>query len=137
MSTVGEVRTALGSTIRAAIPELNVYNKVPDVTQVPAVVIRPGKCDYVVGGGACQDWAYELYVLVARTDTVIKQDQLDEYISATGANSVVAAIRATPGLGLSDVDAVVTEMKSYGGSWDAARISHLGAQLNLRIIVTD
>lgn len=135
--SITQVRTALASVITTAVPALNGYHTVPDVTQVPAVVVRPGHCNFVVGMGNCQEWIYEVYVLVARTDSVINQDQLDTYLSATGASSVVAAIRANPTLGLTNADAVVFEMTKYGGSWESARISHIGAQLNVRVLITE
>lgn len=137
MSTVSQVRTAIAATVRAVVPDMVCYHAVPDVMQVPALVVRPGKCDYVVGMGHCQDWTYELYVLVTRTEATANQDQLDQYISALGSNSVVAALRATPGLGLADVDATVLSMSSYGGSWESARVPHIGAQLTLRVLVTE
>lgn len=137
MPSLTQVRTGLITTITTAVPELIGYATVPEVTQVPAVIVRPEKVDYMIGMGACQQWTYAVYVLVARTSSTVNQDQLDAYISATGAKSVVAALRATPGLGLSGVDATVESMEKYGGEWETARIPHIGAQLNVGVLITE
>lgn len=136
MPTVQVVRTAIAATLDT-IPGLIVYRTVADVIQVPAVVVRPGRCRYVVGMGTCQEWDYHLFVLVPHTETNVNQDQLDAYISTSGVNSIPAAIRANPTLGISGVDAWLTDMTSYGGMWDAAKVSHIGAQLTLRCLITE
>lgn len=137
MPTISQVRTGLKDTIIAAVPSLFGFDTVPDVAQVPCIVVRPGKLDYLVAGGTCWEAMMEVYVLVTRTDAGGAQDQLDAYLSTTGTRSIPAALRATPALGVVGVDAVLVSMDKYGGNWELARIAHIGAQLNVRVLVTE
>lgn len=137
MPTITEVREALADVIGTAVPELICYATVADVAQVPAVVIRPDRCEYVVGGGSCQEWMYSVTVMVGRTESGVNQNQLDSYITTTGSKSIPAALRASPGLGLTGVDAILVDMRGYGGNWETARIQHVGAQLNVRVLITE
>lgn len=137
MPTIRTVRTAIADTVGAAIPGLICYRTVADVVQVPAMVVRPEKCDYVVGMGTCQQWVFRLYVLVPHTETNANQDQLDAYLSTSGTNSIPAAVRANPSFGVPGVDGLLTEMTGYGGTWDAAKVPHIGAQLTLRVLITE
>lgn len=137
MATITQVRNALADTITSAIPELNGYHNVPEVVQVPAIVVRPSNCNYIVGGGTCQIWMYDVFVLVARTEADLKQDQLDSYLSTTGTKSIPAVLRSSYTLGLTGVDVVLEKMTGYGGQWEAARIMHIGAQLHVRVTVTE
>lgn len=137
MPTITQIRTAMVSTITTALPALNGYRNVTDVVQVPAVVARPEKCNYIVAGGQCSEWVFALYVLVARTDATTNQDELDGYITPTGANSVPAILFANPTLGLTGIDCVLESMTGYGGKWESASVPHIGAQLNVRVLITE
>lgn len=138
MPTLVQVRDELTNTIVNAVPSLIGYSTVPDVAQVPAIVVHPDSCNYQIGMGNCQEWDFSIYVLVSRTETQVKQDELDSYLSTSGSNSVPAALRAAGAtLGLSGVDATLMRMSGYGGSWDSARVPHVGARLHVRVIITE
>jgi hypothetical protein len=136
MSTLAQIRDGISSTVSAAVSGLVCYDTVPDVTQVPALVILPSGCEYTVGMGKCQNWSFELYVLCARTETRLAQDKLDAYLSLSGANSIPLALRSNPSLGLSDANAVLRRMSGYGGEFSSAKVPHVGAVLHLDVLVT-
>lgn len=136
MSTLSQIRTAFKTVLEANISGLTVYNTVPDVTQVPSVVVMPMACDYMIGMGSCQSWNVGLFVLCPRTESRLGQDQLDAYLSRSGTNSIPVVLRANPTLGLADLNVTLRKMSDYGGQWDAARISHVGAMLHVDALVT-
>lgn len=133
MSTLSQVRSAIKTTINAAYPDLMGYNTVPDVTQVPAFVVEPDSCNYQIGMGSCQEWMICIYILVPRTETRLAQDKLDALIAHSGIPEV---LRQNYTLGLSDVDSILMTMDGYGGNFGTAKIEHVGARLNLKVIVT-
>jgi hypothetical protein len=129
MSTVGDVRNALAESIASQIEGLRGYGYNPDRMELPCVVVDPGTCTYLVGGGNCQDWEYFVYVMVPHTDDKANQAQLD---------SIPAAIKADDTIGLPDVDVTLMKMTGYGGeSARALGIPHIGARLHVRVIVTE
>jgi hypothetical protein len=136
MSTVSEVRDAVKSTLEASISSLLVYDTVPDVTQVPCVVVVPRMGNYVIGMGNCVEWVFDLFVLVPRSPVDVSQDSLDAYLDSTGASSIPYVVKSNPGLGLDDIFAQITEMTDYGGEYKAAQVDHIGAQLALKVLVT-
>lgn len=136
MSTLSQIRTAFKDTLEANISGLTVYNTIPDVTQVPCVVVAPDNCDYLIGMGNCQNWGIRLNILCPRTESRAGQDRLDAYLSRTGADSIPVVLKNNPALGLSDLQVTLRRMSDYGGEWAAARISHIGASLHVDALVT-
>jgi len=139
--TVSEVRDALAAAISSRIPELNAYDTVPDVLQFPAMMVQPHTCDYLIGGGNCQDWTYKLLVMVPHTEGRANQEELDKFLSVTGEASIPAALKADYTLGLDGCDCTLLRMDGYGGSWEGLKgigaAPHIGAQLYVRVIVTE
>lgn len=142
MASLAEIRTALRTTLRAAIPGLNVYAEVPDVNQVPAVVVMPAAasvsglaCDFNGAFGRGLDtWHIDLYVLVARVEVVLAQKALDDYVTGTGPKSIRRIIYDSPDLGLSDgTDAHAEGILMYGGEFQTAKIPHVGAVVRLTV----
>ncbi len=133
MSSLPEIRAAIRDTIKADYPKMMVYNTVPDVAQVPAFVIAPDTCNYQIGMGGCIEWNFCIYVLVPRTETRLAQDKLDALIAHDG---IPGTLREGKYLGLEGVDATLMKMDGYGGSFDTAKIEHVGARLHLKVIVT-
>lgn len=140
MASLTEIRAALKATVKSAIPDLNVYSEVSDVQQVPAVVVMPAPssasgmaCDFngAMGRGLDQ-WTLDLYVLVARTDGVLAQKSLDQYVTGKGPKSIRQIIYSSPDIGLSDgTDVHVEGIREYGGSFVTAGIQHVGAVVRL------
>lgn len=133
MSTLTQIRRALATTISDGVAsEVFDYAHVADVQQLPAVVIIPEEADF---SGAFQrgldEWKIDVYVLVPRTETVNAQEELDEYITGSGPESIRQVIYNNPTLGLADTDAYVLGVKGYGGEFQSARVPHIGAVLKV------
>lgn len=132
MSSLATIRTALKTTIEAAITSLTVYDKVPDTINLPAVVVEPATTDFNVAMGRGADThTFSLYVLTSRRETKLAQDDLDSFITSAGSTSIRQAIFAARALGLSDADAHVQGMRNYGAQFDFADIDHVGAILDV------
>lgn len=142
MASLAEIRSALRTTLSEAIPRLNVYAEVPDVSQLPAVVVLPAAasvsglaCDFNGAFGRGLDtWHLDLYILVARTEAVLAQKALDQYVTGTGAKSIRRIVYESPDLGLLDgTDAHAEGIHMYGGEFQTAKIPHVGAVVRLTV----
>lgn len=134
MATASEIRTGLRNLIKAEIPELFVYDTVPDVQQLDALVICPDSADFTKAMRRGHDeWRFELYVLVPRFPADVSQKRLDQYITGGGSKSIRRIIFGADGF-LTDTSGIVTGMRGYGGNFEAAGIDHIGAMLSLTII---
>lgn len=136
MSSVEAMRTAISATILAGVADpLFAYDTVPDISQLPAVIVEPATADYVSTMGAGMDeWNFNVFVMCSRVQAAIGQNQLDGYVSGWGPNSIRRIVYQIPDLGLGDCDATVTGMKGYGGSWEIAKVEHVGAILRVRVL---
>lgn len=135
MPTLGEIRRAIDNTIQNRITGLRGFNDVTDVIQVPAMVVMPARdtADFTGAMGRGLDtWRFDLYLLVARTESSVAQGALDQYVSGKGPRSVRQVIYENSDLGLGDdVDAFVEGIREYGGKFQTARIDHVGAIVRL------
>lgn len=138
--TLGELRVAITETIGTAIPVLNVYSKVPDKVNLPAVIVVPSVATFGFSKADPDDtWPFNLQVLVGKADVGIAQDTLDEFVSSGGPSSIREAVKRFSNLGIegaeASVRARVTDMSNYGGTFEAAGIAHLGATLGLTVVI--
>lgn len=142
MASLAEIRTALRATLKAAIPVLNVYAQVPDVSQLPAVVVLPAPpsssgfvCEFNGAFGRGLDtWHLDLYVLVGRAEAALAQQALDQYVTGTGSKSIRRIFYENPDLGLGDgTDAHVEGIREYGGEFSTAQIPNVGAVVRLTV----
>lgn len=134
MSSLSEIRKALATTMGQV--GLNVYHRVPDVTQSPAAVILPSKSNYVVAMQQGSDtYEFDVAVLVANVNTEDAQDRLDELVTGRGDRSVRQHLYDNPSLGLSDVDCTVKGFDGYGGSFQSSAIDYVGAVLKVCVVV--
>ncbi len=142
MASLAEIREALRTTLKAAIPELNVYAQVPDVSQLPAAVVLPASpstsgfvCDFNGAFGRGLDtWHLDLYVLVSRAESVLAQQALDKYVTGSGPKSVRRIVYEVPDLGLTDgTDAHAEGIRNYGGEFSTAQVPHVGAVVRLTV----
>lgn len=145
MATISEIKQGLRAILKARIPDLMVYGDVPDVTQLPAVVVLPARptmtglvCDFDGAfGRGLYTWHVNVFILVARTDGAAAQRALDAYISGSGPLSIPQAVYESADLGLGgSTDAHALGIHDYGGSFEAAGIDHVGAVMRL-IVRTD
>lgn len=136
MATLKAIRDAVKTTLDAAIATLHVYDTVPDVVNLPAVVVKPVLSDFhkAMGRGVDQ-WEFDLEVLVSTADLDLGQDALDEFVNGSGSNSIRQAIFNARTLGLSGTDASVAGMTEYGIT-TAADIPHIGAVLRLVVVTS-
>jgi hypothetical protein len=132
MASLQSIREAIRATIIANLSGVEVYDTVPDVTVVPAVVVWPDIADFNVAMGRGYDrWEFDLYVLASRGVADEGQNALDGYISGAGSTSIRQVIWQNRTLGLAGTDAYVARMSRYGGSFDTAQVPHIGAVLQL------
>jgi hypothetical protein len=128
MATFAQIREALVETIEAGIEtEIFIYDKVPDNPHCPALIVKPLSADYTVTFSLDAKYEFQLFMIVSRKDSQSGQEQLDDFVSHFGPNSVRQAVWDKPDLGLQNVDALVYGMTSYGGEFQAAKIPHVGA----------
>ncbi len=126
--TFAEIRAAIAKTIADGLTvEIFEYAKVPDVNQVPALIVKPLSAQYLVNFGTDATYEFDLYVLVARQEAEVSQDLLDQFVDLAGENSIPAIIRANPTLGLDGLDVSITKMVGYGGAFENAKVPHMGA----------
>lgn len=137
MASLAAIRTGLKSTITTAIPALFGYSNVPEVTNLPAVVVAPRNIDFQGAMGRGLDvYEFDLIVLVSRRDDDLAQTELDAYVTGAGASSIRQAIWNARTLGLANTDAHVYRMESYGAQWDVGDLNHVGAVLKVRVSTT-
>lgn len=137
MSTLGQIRTAIGDTMTANLSGVEVYSRVADVVVLPAIVVLPAEADFTVTMGRGTDrWEFDLYVLVGRGVIDEEQDGLDAFINGSGSSSIRQVVFQNRTLGLSDVNAHVSGMSRYGGSFDVAQVEHVGAVLRLVVLTS-
>lgn len=135
MATLTAIRAAIKTTVHAAVPELHTYDTVPDVVNLPALVVMPDPAvtaDFTVAMGRGTDtWNLLLYVLCPNAEASLGQKALDEYVSGAGDKSVRQAIFHARDLGLAGCDAHVDRCSGYGGRFEVAQADHIGAVLHL------
>lgn len=135
MASLSAIRDGIKTTI-GGIADLEVYDTVPDVTVVPAVVVWPAEADFqIVMGRGTDRYEFDLYVLTQRAVADEGQNDLDSYITGAGASSIRQVIWNSRTLGLVDgTDAHVSGMSRYGGSFENAQVPHVGAVLRLGVL---
>jgi hypothetical protein len=135
MASLAAIRTALKTTITAALTELTGYDKVPEAVNVPAVIILPKTTDFGrTFGRGLDGHAFEAIVLVARADDVLAQTKLDPYVTGAGTSSIRQAVWNTRALGLADgTEAIVTGMTGYGDTFTFGGTDYFGARLTVEV----
>jgi hypothetical protein len=137
MPTLSQIRQAIDNTVQNNIPGLRGFNTVPNVSQLPAMVVTPARdtADFTGAMGRGMDvWRFDLYVLVQLGEAATAQDSLDNYVSGSGPRSIRAVIYEHPDLGLGDdTDATCEGVRDYGGRFQDAGIKHLGAIVRLTV----
>jgi hypothetical protein len=117
------------------------YPYVKGSVNLPCVLVMPGAVGRNNTAGeftmtmdrGTERWNFQLIVLCARTDEDSGQQQLDSFIDKEGELSIRQALWNTPALGLGDVDAMVTSISEYHGSYDMVRVPHVGAALQVQV----
>lgn len=134
MAGLSAIRTGLRDLISTEIPGLFVYDTMPDVPQLDALVICPDEVDFTkTMQRGMDEWRFELYVLVPREPWDICQARLDSYITGAGSKSIRQILYNADGF-LDGTSAIVTRMRGYGGRFEAANVAHIGALLSVTVI---
>ena len=137
MASLTAIRTALKTTVTASVPSLFGYDVVPEVTNLPAIVVMPRSADFEGAmGRGLHVYEFDLIVLVSRRDDALAQKELDTYLTGAGASSIYLAIWNANTLGLTDTKAQVSGMESYSAQWDVGDIPNIGAVLKVRVATT-
>lgn len=134
MASLSAIRAALKTTIEDAVPAIQCYANVPEVTNLPAAVVMPRSSDFNRAMGRGVDlYLFDVIVLVSRRDDDLAQYDLDELVTGAGAKSLRQAIWNNRDLDLTDTDAHVTGMSQYGAQWDIGDVDHVGAVLSVQV----
>jgi len=132
MASLQEIRDAVKTTLESNVASLSAYDTVPEAVNLPAVVLVPDKASFVMAFDRGTDsYEFDLAVLVSFGDADIAQDSLDDYVTGSGSKSIRQAIFNNKTLGLSDVNAHISEMSDYGSSFEMSSLQHIGAKLRL------
>lgn len=134
MAELAEIRDAIKTTIENNISGLRVYDTIPDVTNLPAVVPFPKSCDFNGAMGMGLDtWEIDLLVLVSPgADRRRAQETLDGYITGRESKSIRKVLFENSDLGLTDAFIHPTGVSGYGGSWET-HVESVGAILHTTV----
>lgn len=138
MASLEQIREALSHTIQNNTSiELNTYQYVQDLGEVPAVIIEPEKCSYDGAfGRGMYKWTLRMYVLASRGPSGEHgQYLLDRMLDMGGSDGIPKIIFEHPDLGLTDgTDAQMVAMFGYGGEFAWSKIPHVGAILRVEVL---
>lgn len=133
MASLTAIRKGLATQL-ATISGLRTFHTDPDKVELPAAVVGPP--DDVLYDETYKDtvcWHLPVRLIVSRWDAARAQDQLDPYVSNTGASSVKLAIEADRTLGGVADSTRVVSMRGYGRvSWNG--VDYLGCDFHVEVI---
>lgn len=113
MATLAEIHAGLVTRLDT-IDGLRVRDHVPDQIEPPMAVVTFVSSTF---HGAFQDglrpYEFVIVVLVGQANSRSAQASLLEYANTTGTKSIKAAIEADRTLGLTNTDAIVTEVDTF------------------------
>lgn len=132
--TFPAVRQAVAAYLTSSIGLRATANRFGTVSP-PMAVVAPqtgSLIRYSVTTDGETDYSLRAIILVSEGDSASGQDEMDAYLSPTGANSVYAAVQRDPTLGGAVSFAAVIEATGYGlMNWNG--IDYLACSLILNI----
>jgi hypothetical protein len=135
MASISAVRAAIAHTIDVySKMEIYCYPEIRDNGHLPCVMMEPVTADFLMTNARGMDeWNLNLFVLTSRSvGTDDAQDTLDELCTGSGPNSIRQIIYDHSDVGLNDgTNVTVAKLFGYGGSFEWAKTSHVGAILHL------
>lgn len=136
MASLAAIRDGVKATLEANISGIHGYDTVPEVTNLPAVVVAPVQTDFTHSlSRGLDEYQFDLFVMVDTIDARRSQEKLDAYLTGAGSLSIREAIYNHSDLGLVDgTDGHVANMRGYGGHYDTGNINHIGAILRLVVM---
>lgn len=136
MASLSAIRTALKTTITAAVAGLNGYENIPESINPPAFMVVPRSTDFQKAFGRGLDsYAFDVIVLISRRDDDLAQIDLDPFITGGGSKSIRQAIFNARDLGIG-VDASVTGMADYGAAYTVGNTDYVGARLTVEVLTS-
>lgn len=137
MASLAQIRTGLVTTITAAIAGLEGYDKVPASVNVPGFMVVPRSTEFgKTFGRGFDGYGFDVIVLVSRSDDVLAQGALDDYVNGFGSKSIRQAVWNARGLGLTEVEATVTGMSDYGATFEVGGVDYVGARLAVDVLTS-
>jgi hypothetical protein len=137
MATLTQMRDAIKDVVGDNISSLRVHETIPDITEGHCVVVIPDSANFAkTFQRGMDEWTFNLYVVIAWQDTTVTQDKLDPYLSGAGTKSIRQVIHNNPTLGGVVDDCYVRGMRGYGGSFELAKVRHIGAIIDLTVLTS-
>lgn len=133
MASVTAMRQGLQATIQDGLgDDVMIYDTVPAIASLPAVVVEPAKSNFEFSNGRGTDeWHFNVYILCSRRDDQLGQEDLDQFISGAGPKSIRQIIFQNSSIGLTDSTAICRGMRGYGGTFKESNIPMVGAILSV------
>lgn len=136
MTDINDVFDAAIQVVTDAVPELHGYSVVVQKLETPAIMAFPvDRIEYqqTMMGDEADLW-FTFRLFVDRKTNGDDQRLLNTYISPTGSNSVIKAIKDSPRLGGVVADAAVVESSNYG-NWPVGTVTYLGVEIRVRAMI--
>jgi hypothetical protein len=133
MSELADIRRAIATTL-AAVPNLRIYDQVPDAPQPPCAIVIPETIRYGQLFSGEANYRIVLQVMTSAVNTSAGQEQLDALISPTGPNSIARVLDDRPTLDGTVALCQLTDLRNYGVVGDAVR--YYSAELVLDLWAT-
>lgn len=134
MATISAVRDALKSRIEAQVSGLRVLDTIPaGEVRPPVAVVIPDMSERRTLGASKNTERYRLRLALSAASERTAQDQLDGYLSSSGATSIQAALAVAPrSLGVAGITAWVSGWENYGAV-DIAGYVYFGADVLITV----
>lgn len=135
MASVKALRQGIATNL-GSIVGLRIASSIPEQINPPTAVVYPAGAPvefHLASQNATSQFNFEVMIIVGRADARSAQDELDEYISTTGAKSALVAIELDRTLGGAAFDCVARRVSSYG-STEINNIEYLAATIQVDVI---
>lgn len=134
MATIGQVADALATTISLATGT-KAIDHVPANLDPPAIFVVLEQVEVTAFGRGTVEMRFNVVVFVSKTVDRVGQHKLYEYLSPSGARSIVKAVYDTPTLGLSEVNAsAVSEPARALGVEEIAAYGYFGGLVPVLVV---
>jgi len=137
MATLSQVRADLAERLET-INGLFVYAYIPESLEWPAVVVgMPERIEYTLTYGPVGlTWQIPVRLYAARWDAQTAQETIDQYVAATGSQSIRAALEdgtSTPSSAWHFVK--VVDCRDFG-AYRIADVDYIGCELLVEVVTT-
>lgn len=137
--TLQQLSQAILDTASAGLETaMNTYIMPSALGELPALAVEPMVANFTEAMNRGTDvWEFCLYVLVSANDFPTAVEQLSNFCTGDGPNSVRRALFDNPNIDLGkNVVAVVHGLHGYGGKFPWYGAAHVGAELLVRVYVS-